>query len=158
MKKVLFSLALVFLFSMGVSAQTGSKEIMPKIGYQTEAERFLIGLEGRYFLTDNIRLAPSVEFLLPKDHLTGLDVNFNAHYVFPFEGGFKAYPLVGLNVMNNRFSWEGESASDTMFGLNLGAGAQYDITENGYLNLEFKYTVKEYTDVAYITLGYGIKF
>lgn len=57
MKKVLF----VFMFALlaiGVQAQQGSKAIMPKLGYQTEFERLGLGVEGRYFLTNNIRIAP----------------------------------------------------------------------------------------------------
>lgn len=157
MKKLLLSLIVIAL-SMGAFAQTGSKEIMPRLGYQTESERFSLGVEGRYSLTENIRLAPALDFFFPKDHLTGLDVNFNVHYVLPLEGGFKFYPLVGLNVMNNRFSFGGESIADTQFGFNLGLGGQYDITDNGYLNLEFKYTFVEGKDPAHITLGYGVRF
>lgn len=157
MKKLLLSLIVIAL-SMGAFAQTGSKEIMPRLGYQTEFERFSLGVEGRYSLTENIRLAPALDFFFPKDHLTGLDVNFNVHYVLPLEGGFKFYPLVGFNVLNNSFSYEGYSFKDTSFGFNLGMGVQYDVMDNGYLNLEFKYTIREFADPAHITLGYGVKF
>lgn len=158
MKKVL--LAIVFAaLSFGIHAQTGSKAILPKVGYQTEFKRFLFGIEGRYFLTDNIRLAPDVQVLFPKDRTTGLDVNVNLHYVFPLEGGFAFYPLVGGAMLNNRFKPKGiDGVSWTDFGLNLGAGIQYDITSEGYLNFEFKYTLKENVDPAYFTLGYGIRF
>ncbi|MDR0825289.1 MAG: porin family protein [Prevotella sp.] len=157
MKKVLLVLILAAL-SLGVNAQTGSKEVMPKIGYQTELERFGIGVEGRYFLTDNIRLAPGLTFLLPKNHITGFDVDVNVHYVFPLQNGLSVYPFIGGAMLNNRISYEGVSDKGTDFGFNIGAGVQYDITDNGYLNLEFKYTFVDGKDPAYIMLGYGIKF
>ncbi len=157
MKKVLLSIILVTL-SLGAYAQKGTAVILPKIGYQTEAERFLIGVEGRYSITNNIRLAPGISVLFPNDHVTGLDVDVNVHYLIPIEGGFAFYPLVGGAMLNNRFSHSGVSDSWTDFGLNIGAGVQYDIMSNGYLNFEFKYTIKEHTDPAYFTLGYGIKF
>ncbi|MFV0418197.1 MAG: outer membrane protein [Dysgonomonas sp.] len=158
MKKVLLAIALVAL-SLGSYAQTGSKAILPKIGYQTEYKRVLFGIEGRYFLTDNIRLAPDVQVLLPKNRITGLDVNVNVHYVIPLEGGFVFYPLVGGAMLNNRWKPEGiDATSWTDFGINLGAGIQYDVMSDGYLNFEFKYTLKEDKDPAYFMLGYGIRF
>lgn len=158
MKKVLLGIVLAAVFSLGIQAQTGSKAIMPKLGYQTEAKRFGLGVEGRYFFTDNIRVAPGLTFLFPKNHVTGLDVDINVHYVFPIQSGFSVYPFIGGAMLNNRFSYSGESASFTDFGFNIGAGAQYDVTDNGYVNFEFKYTFVDGTDPAYFMLGYGIRF
>jgi len=157
MKKVILAIVLATL-SLGVHAQTGEKVIMPKLGYQTEAERFFMGVEGRYSFTENIRIAPSLSFMFPKDHVIGLDVDVNVHYVFPIQGGFALYPLVGGVMMNNRYSHDGLTLKDTTFGLNIGGGAQYDVMNNGYLNFEFKYSFIEGTDPAYFTLGYGIRF
>jgi len=157
MKKVLLAIILIGL-SLGAYAQTGEKVIMPKLGYQTEGERFFIGAEGRYSFTENIRLAPSVIFLFPNDHLTGLDVDINVHYVFPIQGGFALYPMVGGAMLNNRYSHMGYTFKDTSFGFNIGGGAQYDVSGNSYLNFEFKYTFREFADPAYFSLGYGIKF
>lgn len=158
MKKVFLAIAFIAL-SLSTYAQTGSKAILPKIGYQTEYKRVLFGIEGRYFLTNNIRLAPDVQVLFPKDRVTGLDVNINVHYVIPLEAGFSFYPLVGGAMLNNRWNpKEVNAVSWTDFGLNIGAGIQYDLTTEGYLNFEFKYTFKEDKDPAYFMLGYGIRF
>ena len=158
MKKVLLGIVLAVAFSLGMQAQTGSKAIMPKLGYQTEFKRFALGVEGRYFFTDNIRIAPGLTFLFPKNHTTGLDVDINVHYVFPIQSGLSVYPFIGGAMLNNRISYGGESASFTDFGFNIGAGAQYDVTDNGYVNFEFKYTFVDGTDPAYFMLGYGIRF
>lgn len=163
MKKVLLGIILA-AFSLGISAQTGSKAIMPKLGYQTEFKRLGLGVEGRYFLTNNIRLAPGVTVLFPKDRVTGLDVDVNVHYVFPIQGGLAFYPFIGGAMLNNRMSKqtigdvEFDSQSTTDFGFNIGAGVQYDVTDNGYVNFEFKYTFVEGSDPAYFMLGYGIRF
>ncbi len=156
--KKLFLATILLALSLGAKAQVGEKVIMPKLGYQTETERFFMGVEGRYSISDNIRLAPSLSFMFPKDHVTGLDVDVNVHYVFPIQAGLSLYPLVGGVMMNNRFSYEGFTAKDTTFGLNIGGGAQYDVTSNGYLNFEFKYSFIEGTDPAYFAVGYGVKF
>lgn len=157
MKKVLLS-ALFILLSFNVYSQTGTTAIMPKIGYQTEFKRVFAGIEGRYFLTNNIRLAPDAYVLFPKNNIWGLDININLHYVFPMEGGLSFYSLVGGAMLNNHWSPDGPSRSWTDFGLNLGAGLQYDLATNGFLNFEFKYTIKEEKDPAYFTVGYGVRF
>ncbi|MBK5721033.1 porin family protein [Dysgonomonas sp. Marseille-P4677] len=158
MKRVFITLILLIALSFSAYAQLGEKVIMPKLGYQTESERFLMGIEGRYSITNNVRIAPGLSILFPKNHVTGLDVDVNVHYVFPIQGGLALYPFVGGVMMNNRYSHNDLTLKDTTFGLNIGGGAQYDITSNGYLNFEFKYSFIEGTDPAYFTLGYGIKF
>ena len=158
MKKLF--LALFMLVSVATFAQTGSKSVLIKAGYQTEAKRFGLGAEGRYSFTENLRLAPDLTFFFPKNHVTGLDVNVNLHYVLPIQDGLSLYPLAGLNMTNNRFSYQGFSDSSTGFGLNLGFGASYDVASNGYLNAEMKYIFNDsdHKDNAVFMLGYGIRF
>lgn len=163
MKKLLLLIALAAIF-MGTQAQTGSKSLMLKAGYQTDYKRFGMGLEGRYNITDNIRLAPDVTFFFPKNHMTGLDINVNAHYVFDIQDGISIYPLAGIGVINNRISSvdlgggvKTKSFGTTDFGFNLGAGASYDVTSSSYLNFEFKYTFQD-IDCASIMVGYGVRF
>ncbi|GHV14230.1 hypothetical protein FACS1894179_02520 [Bacteroidia bacterium] len=149
---------------MGVNAQTGTKSLLLKAGYQTDYKRFGLGLEGRYNITDNIRLAPDVTFFFPKSNTTGLDINLNAHYVFEVQDGLSIYPLAGIGVINNRVSSvdlgggvKTESHGMTDFGFNLGAGASYDLSDNSYANFEFKYTFQDW-DCATIMVGYGVRF
>lgn len=156
MKRSLLLIALVAIF-MGAQAQIGTKSLMLKAGYQTDYERFGMGLEGRYNVTDNIRIAPDILFFFPNNHLTGLDINVNAHYVFDVQDGFSVYPLAGIGAINNRLSFAGESKGFTDFGFNLGAGASYDVTSNSFLNFEFKYTFQD-VDCASIMVGYGVRF
>lgn len=163
MKKVLLGIVL-FALSLGAYAQIGSKSIMPKLGYQTEFKRFGLGVEGRYFLTNNLRLAPGLTLWVPKDKTVGLDVDVNVHYVFPIENGLSLYPFVGGAMLNNRTSsrtigdTKYDSTSWTNFGFNIGGGAQYDIMDNNYLNFEFKYTFTEGKDPAFFMFGYGMRF
>lgn len=156
MKKLLFIVALMIL-SLGTYAQKGVKSILVKAGYQTDYERFGIGFEGRYNITDNFRLAPDLTFLFPHYSVTGLDINLNIHYVIPVQKGFSLYPLAGLSVVNNRYSWAGYSNAWTDAGFNIGAGGSYDVSRNGYLNFDFKYTFSE-IDCAAFMFGYGVKF
>jgi outer membrane protein X len=152
MKKLLLLVASIAIFA-GANAQKGTKSLLLKAGYQTEAKRFGLGVEGRYNITDNIRLAPDVTFFLPKNHTMGLDINLNAHYVFNIQEGLSIYPLAGLVVTNSRSSDSGS----TDLGFNVGVGAGYDLSDKNYVNFEFKYTFQN-GDYATIMLGYGIKF
>lgn len=156
MKKLLLIVALIVV-SMSAYSQTGTKSLMLKAGYQTDYKRFGLGVEGRYNITENIRLAPDVTFFFPNDHLTGLDINVNAHYVFNIQDGLSLYPLAGIGVINNRFSYQGYSNGSTDFGFNLGAGASYDLSDNSYVNFEFKYTFQDW-DCASVMVGYGFRF
>jgi outer membrane protein X len=163
MKRLLLFIALIAIF-MGAQAQTGSKSLMFKAGYQTDYKRFGIGLEGRYNITRNIRLAPDVTFFFPKDHTTGLDINVNAHYVFNIQNGLSAYPLAGIGIINNRVSsvdlGEGlktKAYGSTDFGFNLGAGVSYNLSSKNYANFEFKYTFQD-VNCASIMVGYGVRF
>ena len=156
MKKLLL-MAAVAVFSISGFAQTGEKSVLVKGGYQTEFERFGLGVEGRYGLTDNFRVAPDVIFLIPNNHTTGLYVNANLHYTFPLQDNLTLYPLAGIAMANNRVSFAGESWRDTDFGLNLGAGVDYNLDSNSYVNVEFRYTFID-PDYALFTVGYGIKF
>ncbi|WP_165040629.1 porin family protein [Dysgonomonas sp. ZJ709] len=156
MKKLLLLVALV-AFSFSVYAQTGFNSALVKAGYQTDAKRFGVGVEGRYSIMENVRIAPEVTFFFPKNHTMGLDVNVNAHYVLPLQDGFSIYPLAGFAMINNRYSNDGNSNSNTDFGFNLGAGAEYSISPKNFLNLDFKYTFTDH-DFGVIMLGYGFRF
>lgn len=156
MKKLLLIIAFA-IFSVSSYAQIGDKQALVKAGYQTKSKRFGIGAEGRYFLTENIRLAPDVIFFFPKNHTTGLDINVNLHYVFPLQDGLSIYPLAGVNMANNRFSYNGFSNSATDFGFNIGGGLDYNLSETNFVNAQFQYTFSD-RDCALFTIGYGFKF
>lgn len=164
MKKV-FLAVLLAIFSLGLHAQTGKGEKtgVLQAGYQSDPGRLMLGVAGRYSIADNIRLAPDVMFLFPKNKTTGLDVNVNAHYVFPLDGKLSIFPLAGLSMMNGRYSGEtiaGEkfgSHSSTNWGFNLGGGLEYQLSGSSFLNMEMKYTFSD-GDCFTVGFGYGIRF
>jgi opacity protein-like surface antigen len=163
MKKVLLGIVLAVAFSLGVQAQTGEKSAVFQAGYQSDPGRLMIGVEGRYNITNNIRIAPDVLFLFPKNKVTGLDIDINAHYVFPLESNVSVFPLAGLAMLNGRYSGETiagqkfDSRGFTNWGFNLGGGVEYNLSSNTFLNLEMKYTFSD-ADCFTVGFGYGIKF
>lgn len=168
MKKVLFVILLTIV-SVGAFAQKGSISGHAKLGYQSDYKRFGVGAEARYEVIDNVRLAPDLVFFFPKNKTWGADINLNVQYAFTnVLDKLTIYPLLGLNISNNRYSGETvhlgggqevkyDSEGFTNFGFNLGAGADYDITPDTYLNFEMKYTFSK-GDYGQFMFGYGVRF
>lgn len=164
MKKLLLSIALL-AGTLGVFAQSeqGEKSLIGHIGVQSDPGRFLIGAQGRYVIADHIRIAPDASFIFPKNKVTGLDINLNAHYVLDIDNQVSVYPLAGIAMQNARYSGAtiaGEkrgSDSFTNWGFNLGAGGSYNLSSNTFLNLEMKYTFSD-ADCFTFAFGYGVKF
>lgn len=161
MKKLVVAVAFA-ISTLGAFAQNelGEKALIGNIGYQSNAERFMLGVQGRYVIAENFRLAPDVMFFFPNKKLTGLDVNMNVHYVYNVDEQLSVYPLAGIAMQNNRFSGDviaGGSKGFTDFGFNLGGGASYDFGSNGFANFELKYIFGD-ADCMIVSLGYGIRF
>ena len=171
MRKLLL-LAMIALASMGANAQTikGEKSLMGNVGYQTNFERFGLGVQGRYVIANNLRIAPDVTFYFPKDKATGLDVSVNFHYVFNFKKdgqGFSVYPIAGIGMQNNFYGKksieidgkevETDRSNSTYFAFNLGGGITLPLSGRSYLNAETRFMLAEDDNVA-IMLGYGYKF
>jgi hypothetical protein len=160
MKKILL---LVFLLAgtIGAFAQTerGEKSILFSAGLKSDPSRFFVGAQGRYNILNNVRVAPDIYFVLPKDKVTGLDVDINFHYVFDLDNSLTIYPLAGISMSNNRYAGNNEvsSSSSTNWGFNLGGGLSYNLTDFSYVNLEAKYTFSDF-DFYFVGIGYGFRF
>lgn len=165
MKRILILSLLTLASILGMSAQ-GSKSAVLKMGYQSDYERFGIGLEGRYEFLHNIRLAPEVTFFIPNHKTIGLDINFNAQYtVKNVVDNLILYPFAGLNMSNNHYSGQkfemggveyNTSSSYTNFGFNLGAGAEYRL-DYGFLVFDIKVVFADKT-YGQFNIGYGFNF
>lgn len=171
MKKLILSV-LIALTAMGVNAQTkkGEGSLMGNLGYQTNYDRFGLGVQGRYVIADNLRLAPDISFFFPKDKATGLDVNLNFHYVFNFSEdgqGFSVYPLAGIGMQNNFYGKQTAEVdgkpveisrdNSTKFAFNLGGGITLPLSKHSFLNAEAKFMFAQDDNVV-IMLGYGYRF
>lgn len=171
MRKILFLVFSVVL-ALGVNAQSrkGDSSFMANAGYQSNYKRFGLGLQYRYAIANNLRIAPDVVFFFPKDKVTGLDVNVNFHYVFNFSAdgqGFQVYPLVGVGMQNNFYgdrttTFNGQQVSEdrdntTDFALNLGGGITLPLSSRSYLNAETRFMFGDKDNLVFM-LGYGYRF
>lgn len=164
MKKVLLTLACA-MTSLFASAQAKTAAVGLNLNYGTEIESLGLGVKGSYCFTDHIRGEASFNYFFPKDHFTMWEINANAHYLFNIGDKFKVYPLVGLTYVHghwsNKYSVGGGGNFDDntgKFGVNLGGGAQYDLTDNLMLNFEVKYSLVSDLDQCVISLGAAYKF
>lgn len=182
MKKYFIILAMSLL-TASTFAQKGEKAAGVNLGYGTEISNLGIGAKFQYGITDAIRAEASFDYFLKKDGLKMWDVNINAHYLFPIVDKFKVYPLVGLTYSNwnigsmDIYAWsddngneewdEGEerydgeyegSGSTGKFGVNLGAGIEYAITNRLNVNFEVKYQLISDFSQAIFGIGLAYKF
>ena len=140
--------------SLFASAQAKTAAVGLNLNYGTEIESLGLGVKGSYCFTDHIRGEASFNYFFPKDHFTMWEINANAHYLFNIGDKFKVYPLVGLTYVHGHLS-----GFDTgKFGVNLGGGAQYDLTDHLMLNFEVKYSLVSDLDQCVISLGAAYKF
>ena len=178
MKKIFLVMALV-LMGISASAQQGEKAAGINLSYGTEHKALGIGVKGQYGITDAIRAEASFDYFLKKDGLSMWDINLNVHYLFPLTDKLKVYPLAGLTFTNWKYEETIEievdpmfaqylteddltigsvSGSESKFGVNLGAGLQYDLTEKLALNVEAKYQFVSDFDQIIFSLGVAYKF
>ena len=171
MKRIWF-LAIASLLFVGSNAQSreGVSSLAGQVGYQSDYERFGLGLQYRHAIMDHFRIAPDVTFFFPKDKVTGLDININFHYVFNFKAdgqGLQAYPLVGVGMQNNfdnirtvtflaqNVMEERENTTD--FVVNVGGGISLPLSPKSYLNAETRFLLGDKNSVVFM-LGYGWHF
>ena len=170
--KKLFIIALMAFVGMSVQAQSvkGDMAAGVNLAYGTKDgfSNFGIGAKFQYNFTDAIRIEPSATYFFKKDYTKMWDVNVNFHYLFNVADKFQLYPLAGASLVGVKaevdgFSFGGievggASASETKFGFNVGAGAQYWLTETFGLNFDFKYQIVSDMDRPVFSLGGVVKF
>jgi outer membrane protein X len=140
------------------------------LGIGDEFTNIGIGAKFQYGVTSNIRGEGSFTFFPKKDGLGMWDLSVNGHYLFniPTVPSLKVYPIAGLGIMGysvggydydedddyydyyydpslNAYGYDDDdddgSSSSTIFGLNLGGGAEYKLTDNISANLDLKYRI-----------------
>ena len=159
MKKLIVLFSMMF-FMMGYAfAQKGIQAAGVHLSYGTEIESFGIGIKYQYNITDNIRLEPSANYFFENNGIDQFDINANVHYLFPMASNIRIYPLAGLTFA--RWDSVGDGLLDddvTRLGLNVGGGAEFDLTSNLMLNFEMKYQFVSDFDQAIFKVGVAYMF
>ncbi|UZR94920.1 outer membrane protein [Chondrinema litorale] len=135
-----------------------------------------IGAKGRYMFLENLGVQAGLNYFLPTkdDHAnnisseeSGWELELNGVYTFNTTLPINFYAFAGLNLMRNRASFSFTEANteetttsipddkrSTSFGLNLGGGVDYPITEKIIPFAELKYFLG---DQSVIGIGLRIK-
>ncbi|SDI08527.1 outer membrane protein [Winogradskyella thalassocola] len=152
-------------FSIGAFAQTETK-IGALIGYGTEIENIGIGANAEFPIMEKLTISPSFIYYLPKDEsgikINWFEVNANANYYFLDEENIDVYGIAGLNYSSIKVKYENSfglggdfSSSDGRIGLNLGAGANFNIGSSITPFAELKYVI---IDGGQLVVAAGVKF
>lgn len=172
MKKLFFSIVVILFTTFNSYSQQGEKSVGINVVYGTEIKNVGVGARFNYGITDEIRLAPNFNYFIKKDGLSGLEFNADAHYLFEVAPEFKIYPLAGLTCTSWRFSWgdafkgleeygievDKTSSTTTKFGINLGGGLVYSLSDNIDLGVEAKYSLVSDFDQMVFGINLCYKF
>lgn len=157
--------ALIVMFSLNVSAQTETK-LGGFLAYGTEIENIGIGANAEFPIMEKLTISPSFIFYLPKDEsgikINWFEVNANANYYFLAEDNIDVYGIAGLNYSSVKVTYDDSygylgdfSASDGRFGLNIGGGANFNLSGGITPFAELKYVL---IDEGQLVIAGGIKF
>lgn len=163
MKKFIIAACMMLIGFGSAFAQQGKQAIGGNLSYGTEIESVGLGVKYQYHITDQIRIEPSMDYFFKNDGLSMFDINANVHYLFPVAGNVRLYPLAGFTYTNwhldlGKVGDYNVSGSDGKFGVNLGAGAEFNLVANWVMNLEIKYQLISDVDQGVFNLGVAYNF
>ena len=155
MKRILCIAATMAICVLPSLAQQGGKSAGAHLafGFGDDISNVGFGAKFRYGVTDPIRLEGAFTIFTPKAleswgdaraTVSMWDFSVNAHYLYTMSEQLTLYPLAGLGMMGVRSKaevpgWGSTSASASEFGLNIGGGVDYALTEQWALNGELKF-------------------
>ena len=148
--------------SLSASAQAGDKAVGAQLVFGSETNSIGVGVKGQYYFTDQIRGEGSFDYFLKNKGISMWDINANVHYLFDVADKFKVYPLAGLGYTNWSYKYEypGHSViegSDGRLAINLGGGAEYELTKDLSVNAELKYQIVS-NNYSQLVLGVGVAY
>ena len=160
MKKLLL-LVCAAVMSLSASAQAGDKALGAQLVFGSETNNIGLGVKGQYYFTDQLRGEASVDYFFKNKGFSMWDINANVHYLFDVANKVKVYPLAGLGYTNWSYKYEypGHSViegSDGRLAINLGGGAEYELTKDLSVNAEAKYQI--ISNYNQLVLGVGVAY
>ena len=177
MKKILALVCTVLLGVTAASAQVTQGEVAAglNLNYGSEIENIGLGAKFQYTIIDHLRAEVGFNYFFKKNYESMWDANLNAHYLINvYQDKLYIYPIVGLNFSSMSFDEKGfikklkeiggvvdpdfELKDINRFGLNLGAGAEYRVTEKIGLSLEYRHTILKDIDQGVFSIGANYKF
>ena len=142
-KNLLILVVFTTLFAFNASAQfQGTFGMGAHTSFDTQHHSLGAGLHIHYYVTNNLRLAPSATFFLPQNDVRMWRAEFDFHVVAPLTFSTVVYPIAGVSYTNCKFNaatLPEDNWSEHHFGGNFGVGVQHDIRYRLRVNFEIKY-------------------
>ena len=168
MKKLLLKkmvIVAITLLTINVAANAQEKGDMAvggnlTLGTGNSLTNFGIGAKFQYNVTNPLRLEGSFTYFLKKDLISMWDLSANGHWLIPLTDNIVVYPLAGLSILGVAVDLGilGGSASDNTFGVNLGGGIEFKLTDKLVLNAEPKYRIGNHWSRFFISAGLAYRF
>lgn len=153
MKKL--GMALAFIVCMMAAVDSSAQKIGVMLGYGTEVEELGIGINGEFNINDKVSISPSFVYWFPEDPISWWEFNANVNYYFTKAGAADFYGLAGINLFSAKVDYNGENDSNSEVGLNLGAGANFNIGKNWEPFTELKFVIGDFDQLG---IFFGAKF
>ena len=162
MRKIL-TIACMLMLGMGIAqaqVHQGETAVGANLVYGSEIESMGLGARFQYGVTDQLRAEVGLNYFFEHNHLSGWDVNINAHYLVGLMNDqLYIYPLAGVNYTMVDYKGEQDmKGEENHIGLNVGAGIEYELSERFGVNLEYRHTIIRKVDQGVIGLGLNYKF
>ena len=162
MKKLLL-LVCAAVMSLSASAQAGDKALGAQLVFGSETNNIGLGVKGQYYFTDQLRGEASVDYFFKNKGVSMWDINANVHYLFDVANKVKVYPLAGLGYTNWSYKLEYDNVTlakgtDGRIAVNLGGGAEYELTKDLSVNAELKYQIISNYNQLVLGVGVACKF
>ena len=174
MKRLIFIFAGLLIVNVAFSQDFLSKtKVGGGLAFGSEIENIGLNVIATYdvFEEFNLRAAPSLTIFLPKKEESfgaewkwiNWEINADAHYMFPLDiAPFKLFGIGGLNLAGVRYKYESKDPIlsqynvndfDLEVGLNIGAGAEYELTDHISGVARAKYIISSW-DQLVINIGF----
>ena len=149
--------------SLSASAQAGDKALGAQLLFGSKTNNIGLGVKGQYYFTDQIRGEASFDYFLKNQGVSMWDINANVHYLFDVADKFMVYPVAGLGYTNWSYKYENAGhtiaeGSDGRIAINLGGGAEYELTKDLSVNAELKYQIISNYNQLLLGVGVAYKF
>lgn len=163
MKKLLVIFAML-LVSTVTFAEEGDKWVGINLnyGFNNKFKNFGVGGKMQYEIKQNLRLEGAVNYFFKRTvsedwggySASQWDVNLNAQYLIHLGEKMNVYPIIGPSIMTYK---TGDnivgSGYHTRFGVNIGAGWEYQVNDEIKLNFDFKYQYLKDIDRPVFAIG-----
>jgi opacity protein-like surface antigen len=147
MKKILVLSVIWMTAAVSGYAQRGHFSTGASLGYALEHESVAFGVDARYSVLSDLRVAPSLTYVFKNKGVQTFYIDADAHYLFDVTDRIVFYPIGGVSFSmwnNDRKLYVAPERDGSWWSLNIGIGTEIRVFDNFSVGVDFKYnTIKE---------------